>query len=316
MSFNNSCYSLLDGEDGTLWVGSLIGLHRFDKKTKQLSLHPLAQKYPRLNSVLISVLYRDSKDRIWIGTEESLFVYENGKLKEWKDNKYEIPALIQAFCIQEDSNHHIWIGASTGLYKAEDGKYEHLTRYSTNNGLPNNFVYGVLEDGRGRLWITTNRGLSCFDPLEETFLNYTVQDGLSHGQFNTYGTCKTQDGIFFLGSLKGITYFNPYEFVDNPFSPNAVITGAKVLNQPVTDIKDGISKYFQASNGRLLGMSFPSSRKLFSIHFSVINYLSGSEICLLTNWKDLMKTGCIPLKPSLCEVPLIPIFLPANMCLK
>lgn len=221
------------------------------------------------------MLYRDSKDRIWIGTEESLFVYENGKLKEWKDNKYEIPALIQAFCIQEDSNHHIWIGASTGLYKAEDGKYEHLTRYSTNNGLPNNFVYGVLEDGRGRLWITTNRGLSCFDPLEETFLNYTVQDGLSHGQFNTYGTCKTQDGIFFLGSLKGITYFNPYEFVDNPFSPNAVITGAKVLNQPVTDIKDGISKYFQASNGRLLGMSFPSSRKLFSIHFSVINYLSG-----------------------------------------
>lgn len=275
VSFNNSCYSLLDGEDGTLWVGSLIGLHRFDKKTKQLSLHPLAQKYPRLNSVLISVLYRDSKDRIWIGTEESLFVYENGKLEEWKDNKYEIPALIQAFCIQEDSNHHIWIGASTGLYKAEDGKYEHLTRYSTNDGLPNNFVYGVLEDGRGRMWITTNRGLSCFDPSEETFLNYTVQDGLSHGQFNTYGTCKTQDGIFYLGSLKGITYFNPYEFVDNPFSPNAVVTGAKVLNQPVTNIKDGISKYFQASNGRLLGMSFPSSRKLFSIHFSVINYLSG-----------------------------------------
>ena len=85
VSFNNSCYSLLDGKDGTIWVGSLIGLHRFDKKNKQLSLHPLAQKYPRLNSVLISVLYRDSKDRIWIGTEESLFVYANDQLEEWKD---------------------------------------------------------------------------------------------------------------------------------------------------------------------------------------------------------------------------------------
>lgn len=102
-----------------------------------------------------------------------------------------------------------------------------------------------------------------------------MQDGLSHGQFNTYGACKTQDGIFYLGSLKGITFFNPYEFVDNPFSPNAAITGATILNQPVTDIKDGVSKYFQASNGRLLGMSFPSNRKLFSIRFSVINYLSG-----------------------------------------
>lgn len=275
VSFNNSCYSLLDGKDGTLWVGSIIGLHRFDKKTKKLSLHPLAQKYPRLNSVLISVLYRDSKDRIWIGTEESLFVYANGKLEEWKDYTSKTPSLIQAFCIQEDSNHHIWIGSSVGLYKSPDGSTGHQVRYSTKDGLPNNFIYGVLEDGRGRLWITTNRGLSCFDPSEQTFLNYTVQDGLSHGQFNTYGACKTQDGIFFLGSLKGITYFNPYEFVDNPFSPNAVITGATILNQPVTDIKDGVSKYFQASNGRLLGMSFPSNRKLFSIRFSVINYLSG-----------------------------------------
>lgn len=275
VSFNNSCYSLLDGKDGTLWAGSIIGLYRFDKKTKKLSLHPLAQKYPRLNSVLISVLYRDSKGRIWIGTEESLFVYANGKLEEWKDYTSKTPSLIQAFCIQEDSNHHIWIGSSVGLYKSPDGSTDHQIRYSTNDGLPNNFIYGVLEDGRGRLWITTNRGLSCFDPSEQTFLNYTVQDGLSHGQFNTYGACKTQDGIFFLGSLKGVTYFNPYEFVDNPFSPNAVITGATILNQPVTNIKDGVSKYFQASNGRLLGMSFPSNRKLFSIRFSVINYLSG-----------------------------------------
>lgn len=119
--------------------------------------------------------------------------------------------------------------------------------------------------------------MSCFDPSEQTFLNYTVQDGLSHEQFNTYGACKTQDGIFFLGSLKGVTYFNPYEFVDNPFSPNAVITGATIQNQPILRIKDGSSKYFQTDNGKLLGMSFPSNRKLFSIHFSVINYLSGKR---------------------------------------
>lgn len=275
ISFSNSCYSLLDGKDGTLWVGSIIGLYRFDKKTKQLSSHPLAQKYPQLNSLLIFVLYRDSKDRIWIGTEESLFVYANGKLEEWKDRTSQTPALIQAFSIQEDSNHQIWIGSSAGLYKSTDGTTQHQVRYSTNDGLPNNFIYGVLEDGRGRLWITTNRGLSCFNPTEKTFLNYSVNDGLSHEQFNSYGTCKTQDGIFYLGSLKGITYFNPYKFVDNPFSPNAVITGATILNQPMARIKDGVSKYFQASNGKLLGMTFPSNRKLFSIHFSVINYLSG-----------------------------------------
>ena len=275
VSFNNSCYSLLDGQDGTIWVGTIIGLYQFNKKTGSLSLHPLAQKHPRLNNMLISVLYRDSKERIWIGTEESLFVYADGKLEEWKDETSRFPALVQAFCIHEDSNHHIWIGSSVGLYKSDNTTPRPLTRYSTYDGLPNNFIYGILEDGRGRLWITTNHGLSCFDPSEQTFLNYSVKDGLSHNQFNTYGACQTKDGIIYLGSLKGITYFNPYQFVDNPYSPNAVITGATIQNQPVTNIRDGVSKYFQASNGKLLGMSFPANRKTFSIRFSVINYLSG-----------------------------------------
>ncbi len=277
VAFDNSCYSLMDGRDGTLWVGAITGLHLFNKKTGQLSLHPLAQKYPKLNSVLISVIYRDSKDRIWIGTEESLFVYANNKLEEWKDHTSSTPTSIQSSCIKEDSNHHIWIASSIGLYKSPDGTTQQLKRYSTQDGLPNNYIYGILEDGRGRLWITTNQGLSCFDPSEQTFYNYTIQDGLSHEQFNTYGACKTQDGIFFLGSLNGITYFNPYEFVDNPFSPNAVISGARILNQPILRIKDGESKHFWESNGKLMGMSFPSNRKLFSINFSVINYLSGKR---------------------------------------
>ena len=275
ISVSNSCYSLLDGKNGTLWVGSIIGLYQFNKKTHQLSLHPLAQKYPQLNTILISVLYRDSKDRIWIGTEESLYVYSNGKLEERKDYTSHSPSLIQAFYIHEDSNHDIWVGSSVGLYQYPGGDPEHLVRYTTSEGLPNNFIHGILEDGKGRLWITTNRGLSCFNPSEKTFLNYTKQDGLSHEQFNTYGACKTKDGMFYLGSLKGITYFNPYEFVDNPFSPNAVITGATIMNQPIMLIKDGAASVFQAENGRLLGMTFPSSMKFFSIRFSVINYLSG-----------------------------------------
>ena len=87
-------------------------MYQFNKKTGSLSLHPLAQKHPRLNNMLISVLYRDSKERIWIGTEESLFVYADGKLEEWKDETSRFPALVQAFCIHEDSNHHIWICTS------------------------------------------------------------------------------------------------------------------------------------------------------------------------------------------------------------
>lgn len=277
-SLTNSCYSLLDGADGTLWVGGMNGLYLFDKRTGELSMHPLAKKYRKLENVLIYTLFRDSKGRIWIGTEESLFLYADGKLEELHlSSSTYLHGLIQAFCVQEDSRQGIWIGSSTGLYHYKEGAPATWEHYTMKDGLPNDFIYSILEDERGRLWLTTNKGLSCFDREESTFLNYTKQDGLLHDQFNYFGACKAQDGTFFLGSLGGVTYFKPFELGDNPYSPNAVVTGAVVSNQVITDLKSDRVRYYQDEQGRMLGMSFPSDQKLFNIRFAVINYLAGKR---------------------------------------
>lgn len=41
-TLTNSCYSLLDGTDGTLWVGGMSGLYLFDKQTGELSQHSIS----------------------------------------------------------------------------------------------------------------------------------------------------------------------------------------------------------------------------------------------------------------------------------
>lgn len=302
-SLNNSCYSLLDGievdgieVDGTdldgtelsrtelsgtrrtLWVGGMNGLFLFDKQTGELSLHPLAKKYNKLENVLIYTLFRDSKGRIWIGTEESLFLYAGGKLEELHlSSSAYLHGLIQAFCVVEDGRHDIWVGSSTGLYRYKEDSPTVWEQYTMKDGLPNDFIYSIQEDERGRLWLTTNKGLSCFNREDGTFFNYTKQDGLPHDQFNYCGACKAQDGTFFLGSLGGVTYFKPYELEDNPYSPNAVVTGAVVFNEVITDMKSDRVRYYQDAQGRMLGMSFPSDRKLFNIRFAVINYLAGKR---------------------------------------
>lgn len=290
VSLNNSCYSLLDGTDldgteldrtksaGTLWVGGMNGLFLFDKQTGELSPHPLAKKHNKLENVLIYTLFRDSKGRIWIGTEESLFLYAGGKLEELHlSSSAYLHGLIQAFCVLEDSRHDIWVGSSTGLYCYKEGAPTVWEQYTMKDGLPNDFIYSILEDERGRLWLTTNKGLSCFNREDGTFLNYTKQDGLPHDQFNYSGACKAKDGTFFLGSLGGVAYFKPYELGDNPYSPDAVVTGAVVFNQVITDMKSDRVRYYQDAQGRMLGMSFPSDQKLFNIRFAVINYLAGKR---------------------------------------
>ena len=58
-------------------------------------------------------------------------------------------------CVAEDTHRNIWIGTRQGLfrYNAPDNSF---TRFTVADGLPNDFVYGILEDELARLWISTN----------------------------------------------------------------------------------------------------------------------------------------------------------------
>jgi hypothetical protein len=48
----------------------------------------------------------------------------------------------------------------------------------------NDVVHAVLADSSGRLWLSTNKGLSRFDPSTRQFRNYDVNDGLQSNEFN------------------------------------------------------------------------------------------------------------------------------------
>ena len=73
---NNSCYSLLDGGDGSLWVGTLNGLLSFDTAAGRFSRHLCADYEPKLGSLQITTLFRDSKRRVWIGTGAGLYLWQ------------------------------------------------------------------------------------------------------------------------------------------------------------------------------------------------------------------------------------------------
>lgn len=72
---NNSCYALLDDDDGTLWVGSLNGLLSFDPASGRFSRHRCTDYEPRLASLSINSLFRDSRQRVWIGTASGLYLW-------------------------------------------------------------------------------------------------------------------------------------------------------------------------------------------------------------------------------------------------
>jgi hypothetical protein len=108
-----------------------------------------------------------------------------------------------------------------------------FTHYTMKDGLPDDAVYGILPDAEGRLWLSTNRGLSRFDPRQGSFRNYDSNDGLQGDQFNVRAYSRGSDGELFFGGTRGFNAFFPEQITDNLVPPLVVITAFDILNQTV-----------------------------------------------------------------------------------
>ena len=270
---NNSCYSLLDNGDN-LYVGSMVGLMHFDKHSKRFTPCELVHDYPELSNILVWSLFRDSSNRLWIGTEKGLYVHQAGKpLRQLTETVGNSQTYITAYCIHEDVNKHIWVASTNGLFHYAPDMRQ-VAQYTIHDGLSNNCLYGILEDNARCLWLSTNKGLSCFDTDSKRFYNYTQKDGLSHNEFNVYGYCKGTDGTFYFGSLNGITYFSPFQFMENPFMPLPQIVGVSLRNRPVTYEQSEDLQIYWNEQKQPAGIRYSFDQRDLRLSFVVPNYLS------------------------------------------
>lgn len=81
-----------------------------------------------------------------------------------------------------------------------------LLQYTTAGGLPSNVIYGIMEDAYARLWISTNQGLSCLNPENGKFRNFTILDGLQGNQFNAGSYCRQDNGYMLFGVSTALHY--------------------------------------------------------------------------------------------------------------
>ena len=105
--------------------------------------------------------------------------------------------------------------------------------------MPNNVIYGIEVDEEGFLWLSTNWGLSKFDPRTETFRNYDINDGLQDNEFNVGAHFRSERGEMFFGGISGFNAFFPEQIIDNPNPPPIVITSFAKFNEKVrTDLAE------------------------------------------------------------------------------
>lgn len=273
---SRNIYAILPQNERYLWVGTLNGLYLFDKNNETFSAVSRDIHGNLIAGQSINVLYRDGSDRLWIGGENSLQLFQITAegLEKLSLPLRECGRLNTIQCIYESSGHDIWFATRMGLYCFNEGK-KSLTHYTVKDGLPNNVVYGIEEDSYGFIWVSTNHGLSCFNPNIHKFRNFTVNDGLTSNQFNTYSYCRGSDGTMYFGGIGGITTFRPELLVDNPYSPQVFITRLSLYNKEVRpDDETGI---LSENISMTKHITLAASQKAFTLDFVVSNYISGEH---------------------------------------
>ena len=258
--------------NGDFWISGLSDLYYFNSRMKTLSR--VSPNNEVLNSG-ITFIYRDSKHRLWIGGKNGVEVFrdDNEKLSYYPLLSSDEPFKHKFVnCVYEAHDGIFWIATRSGLYRFDEDK-KNTKLYTTEQGLPDNTVHGILEDEYGKLWLGTDIGLGSLSPDTETFRNYTDIDGLQSNQFTENAFCRTKDGRMYVGGINGITTFRPAQLVDNPYTPPVVITQLHLFNKQVRpDDATGILKKDISTTKRI---TLTARQKMFSLQFVVSNYISG-----------------------------------------
>ena len=285
-----------------MWIGTNDGLFFFDHKRQQL-IEPF-EGCLNVRGCIGSLITKDGK--LLMGCVQGMVEVNLRSRKQSSgdfsvryhqykldDPESDVIDKILSLCQSHDGK--IWLGSNGyGLYcyNYDKGGKQMVKSFTTNNGLANNTVLGIVEDNHGMLWIATANGLSIFNPKTETFSSFSKEDGLISSQFYFNGAIRNAKGEIFLGTDMGmmaVTGVNRSVHDVGKLS----FTELLVDNQPVFAGSD----YLDEDVSIAKKISIHESDKSFTINFSALNYGSETQGVYLYRMKGY-EDEWVQLKPG------------------
>ena len=165
----STVFEIFQDNDGYLWLGTDGGgLCRYDGfRFKTFG------KAEGLNANVIRKIAQDGKGNLWIASNSGLYYMNDGKfhsLDQIVNNR-----TIFFISVFVDSKQTVWAASTgNGIFKISlgaDNKFI-VKNYTVSDGLSNDYIFDVCEDGRGRIWVASfGEGMDVYDPFLGTFKN-------------------------------------------------------------------------------------------------------------------------------------------------
>jgi ligand-binding sensor domain-containing protein/two-component sensor histidine kinase len=261
--------TIFESQDGTLFFGTNENGVCIYKNGR----YSLLNNSSGLSSNSVWSIVEDDAGRIYLGTYDGgICVYENGQVTDTLNtadglaNDYIVSAYTSG-------DGKVYFGLDNGgVYPVLSGKVEKDTvllpestvwsfhqslsgilylgtdkkglvcisssgsdTITIADGLSNNAILGIMEDNMGKIYLTTDNGMNILDFSQKPphIRVITHEDGLASSECNQGAYLKDSEGNLWIGTIRGVTRYNPAADLPSQKSPITHITKIRVFDRDV-----------------------------------------------------------------------------------
>ncbi|MFP5227877.1 MAG: two-component regulator propeller domain-containing protein [Acidobacteriota bacterium] len=193
--------SIFEDRERNIWVGSQSGMTRYS--ATPVSIVPV----PDARNSDFATIYLDRDGVLWSAGNHLVRIAGNRAVP------FVFPELRGAKVrnLLRDRDGTLWVGTDgSGLFHLSVGS---ARRYTTAEGLVNNFIRVLVQDANGSLWIGTDEGVSHLE--NGHFTNYGIVDGLAY--FSIRAMLQDRYDSMWIGTDQGLSHWVHGHFVvDGP----------------------------------------------------------------------------------------------------
>jgi len=126
-----------------------------------------------LSSDQINKIYQDLSGYIWIATDDGLNRFTGTEFKVFRHEKSNPNSLSSSHvrCVSSAPDGKLWIGTKEdgiNILNPVNEKIQRITTADEDFGLIDNNINNIICDSKGRMWISTVAGLSCYDTKSQS----------------------------------------------------------------------------------------------------------------------------------------------------
>jgi len=188
-----------------LLVGTNHGLFTLNKTELNSERHLYSYKNNKFNSAGIFCFYKDAHNNIWAGgTSGRVTKLKIKSEKVYISAQYNLKTKNSISTIQQDSSGNTWIGTiSDGLFclKSEANKIDKIPSSEDTAGFINDeWIYSILVDRTGIVWISSRSALNKLDPHEKQFKSYPIKAPKDLWILAINGICEDDSGALWVST--------------------------------------------------------------------------------------------------------------------